>query len=220
MRTFLDRLRSWFSASPAPAKATDGIPFRTLDVPPPAYCSRAFYEKWVDPFYLTDIISHRDRFSEALRPVYDEVDDDLVRTLLTDRNWRSRTTGALFAAIASMHELEELIGRLFLRSDVPFAGDTYCLALARFDTPHSLACLSDYLDYYLTRPDLEFDQNDALAALIYLDRRHGTAHHEPFLPRYAAFAEGKPKAWNVDLVAEWFDRRMASVEAIAAAMPG
>jgi Family of unknown function (DUF6000) len=67
-------------------------------------------------------------------------------------------------------EFESTIGRSLLKSEVCYAGSAYCVALATFATADSRNFLISYLDYYLTRKDLWFNQADAYCALEYLDK--------------------------------------------------
>jgi hypothetical protein len=64
----------------------------------------------------------RDRFITNLRPVYDEIDEGLIVTLLSQFDWRPRITGAYFAAVKKLASLDDHIGNLLLRSDVCYAG--------------------------------------------------------------------------------------------------
>src|SRR5262245_43788691 len=80
------------------------------------------------------------------------------------------------------------IGHLLLRSDVCYAGTGYCVALARFNTRDSTGFLLEYLDYYLTRHDLWFDQGCAMGAIGYLDSRDGSNNLESLMEKWVAFA--------------------------------
>lgn len=140
------------------------------------------------------------------------VDVDSVRDLLCVFNWRHRKLGGYLAAIRGFQSLESLIGTLLLRSDVCYAGQAYCLALARFNSSASVGYLTDYLSHYLTRPDLYFQQQDAFAALVLLDRMNLTAHASSFEAMWSVYAEGEcPAAWleaRVDL----YTRMLATLD--------
>jgi len=119
----------------AGATVRHASPFAEIEVPSHREpLPQPFVQKWVHPFYMPDPGRDRDRFIANLRPVYDEIDEALVVTLLSQFDWRPRITGAYFAAVKKFTSLEDHIGRLLLRSDVCYAGRGYCLALARFDT--------------------------------------------------------------------------------------
>ncbi|WP_258873143.1 DUF6000 family protein [Streptomyces sp. M7] len=73
-----------------------------------------------------------------------------------------------------------LIGDLLLASEVCFSGSAYCFALARFGTHADAEILTAYLDRYLPRTDLRYDQHAALGALLRLDAHLGTHHADRF----------------------------------------
>lgn len=72
------------------------------------------------------------------------------------------------------------IGDLLLASEVCYSGGAYCFALARFGTPADAEILTSYLDHYLPRTDLHYDQAAALGALLRLDARLGTHQADRF----------------------------------------
>ncbi len=61
-----------------------------------------------------------------------------------------------------------------------YAGGGYCFALARFGDHQGAEILTAYLNRYLPRTDLHYDQPVALGALLHIDSRLGTAHAAPF----------------------------------------
>ncbi|KOX02185.1 hypothetical protein ADL04_12970 [Streptomyces sp. NRRL B-3648] len=66
------------------------------------------------------------------------------------------------------------IGDLLLASEVCYSGSAYCFALTRFGTHADAEILTAYLDHYLPRTDLHYDQPAALGALLRLDALLGT----------------------------------------------
>jgi len=141
------------------------------------------------------------------------VDDQLIDQLLTHFDWRSRVAGALLVALQRREAFADRIGRLFLRSDVCYAGATYCLALATFNTPSSIQVLKCYLDYYLERKDLWFDQNSAMAALAYLDHMNRTSAASQFASRWEAFVADKP-SWNLERSVQFFAESMTGLRGL------
>ncbi len=101
--------------------------------------------------------------------------------LLLDRGWRESGTAAWLIAVAGRTEFRERLGELLLASKWPYAGQAYCIALASFGTSADADLLVAYLDRYLPRPDLVYDQTDALGALLLLDAKAGTDHAARFL---------------------------------------
>lgn len=140
------------------------------DAEPP----QEFVNKWVKPFYLTNLVYNYGEFEFSFRQIAHEIDDALVTELLTQRNWRPRITAAYFVAINQMDTHCDHIGKLLLRSDVCYAGSGYSLALARINSSGSVDYLIKYLHHFLRRPDLEFDQADVLGAVVYCDKLNQT----------------------------------------------
>ena len=143
------------------------------------------------------------------------VTPELVETLLSVFNWRPRVVGSHLAAVLEFRSLERHIGNLLLRSDVCFAGGAYSLCLARFNSDESRGFLIEYLEYYLRKPDLWFDQGDAMAALLVLDERNGTSLGEPLRPLWDAFVRNKPQ-WKLG---SYVDGLRCSLDAIIALPP-
>ncbi|WP_329536818.1 DUF6000 family protein (plasmid) [Streptomyces sp. NBC_01450] len=101
--------------------------------------------------------------------------------VLFEGGWRERKTAAWLVAVAHRSEFRELIGQLLLASEGPYAGAAYCVALAKFGTAADAELLSAYLDHYLSRPDLDYDQAVVLGSLLYLDEILGSEYTTRFL---------------------------------------
>ncbi len=185
-------------------------PFKDLEIPTSAVDpEKDFITKWVTPFYMTDF-SNSSSLVEHYGPLRNEIDTLLINRLLTFFNWRPRIVGGYFAAIENMTDLCNHIGRLLLRSDVCFAAEGYALALARFNSEESIGFLRQYLDYYLTRPDLWFDQSTVMAALAYVDVRNNTKHCDEFIAQWNEFTKDKPH-WDLETSVESFRVAMDTV---------
>ncbi|WP_395360660.1 DUF6000 family protein [Streptomyces sp. YH02] len=91
--------------------------------------------------------------------------------ILLEGGWRERRTAAWLIAVARRTEFRESLGELLLASEVCFAGSDYCVTLAGFGTPADADLLAAYLDRYLRRPDLYYDQPAAMGALLHLDAK-------------------------------------------------
>lgn len=152
-------------------------PFANIEVPilPPDAVNH-LYPQFVAPFYMKRLRSFDKMTDEAFIKIREEITDDLITKLLSDFNWRSRTAAAYFATILDRPRHIDHLGRLLLRSDVCYAGAAYCVAMAQFRTTVAIEYVNRYLAYYLTRPDLHFDQGIALSALRFIDRAEGTSH--------------------------------------------
>ena len=141
---------------------------------------------------------------------------DMAYALLSYYNWRPRCVGAHIVALRQLDELTELVGRLLLRSDVCFAGRSYCLALAQLNTPKSRQFLHEYLDYYLTRSDLSFDQHHAMGAVAYLDGINGTKDILLFINKWNLFIHQNKLDWDLAWSCSSFSDRMARVKFLVA----
>jgi len=167
-------------------------PFERLEVPlSEEFLGPGPYFRWVRPLELFDLQNPRPEVLAAIPALWEEMDDDAVQRLFAEFDWRPRRVATLWAGLKQWRDYDDLIGRLLLRSDVCCVGDLYCMVLALFNTPRAPSYLLAYLGYYLTRPDLHFDQSYAMAAVWYLDRENGTDHLTPLLPLWEAYA-GQP----------------------------
>ncbi|WP_405822164.1 DUF6000 family protein [Streptomyces sp. NBC_01390] len=122
----------------------------------------------------------RAKFMRTLGKAAGEISPRELGVLL-DRGWRERGTAAWLIAVAGRTEFRERLGELLLASAGPFAGQDYCVALATFGTSADADLLVAYLDRYLPRLDLYYDQTAALGALLLLDAKLGTDRTARFL---------------------------------------
>lgn len=109
-----------------------------------------------------------------------QITDRELSTLL-DSEWRSRLTAAWLIGADRRTQFRDRIGALLLESELVYAGRGYCLALARFETAADADILCAYLDRYLPRADLHYDQHWAIGALLHLDERLGSNRADRFL---------------------------------------
>jgi hypothetical protein len=123
--------------------------------------------------------THAERFARHI------VDDAATSTdaeleALLGYEWRSRLTAACLIGAGRRTAFRERLGDLLLASEFCYSGRGYCFALARFGTHADAEILTAYLDHYLPRTDLRYDQPAALGALLRLDTRLGTHHADRF----------------------------------------
>ena len=116
-----------------------------------------FINKWTVPFYSDLDNTDKDWINRIIK-LKSEITDEIILTNLGDFNWRTRQTGAFFAAIMDKKEFIEIIGTHLLKSEVCYAGSEYAKVLASFNTEQSISYLEWYLEYYLFQKDLYFDQ--------------------------------------------------------------
>lgn len=168
-------------------------PFSEIMVPCIEDDDMDFYEQWVVPFYRARF-SHgmNEQFITRFKSTYPNFTKDVAIRLLSDSNWRAKICGALYAGVFNLIELEDDIGKLLLRSDACFAGRQYCVALASFNSDKSIEYLKLYLDYYLTRKDLWFDQSDAIGAIALLDKKNGTHYCDLYIEKFESYISDKP----------------------------
>lgn len=193
-------------------------PFNDIEVPARLHADtdKALIETWVTPLYLRGL-QDEEKLIEVLRPQRDEITAPLIGELLSIYNWRPRIVGAYLAAIVCESSLLDQVGRLLLRSDVCYAGGGYCLALARFGGDDARDYLTRYLDYYLTRGDLWFEQCEALAALVYLDELEGTSVATRYADFWQEFVKDKPN-WDLETSCLSHRSRITMLERVADAI--
>ena len=180
-------------------------PFSELEVPsnkelPP----QDLKNRWVMPLYRNFLNPTAEDIVIRLWP---EMTEQIAETLLAYFNWRPRIVGAYLVALRNMPGLTDLVGKLLLRSDLSDVGYGYCLALARLNTAGARKYLTDYLDYYLTKPELWFDQGAAMAAIAHLDATNGTRVSEGLMDKWLAFVSNKPN-WSLPRSLALFSQRM------------
>jgi hypothetical protein len=121
-----------------------------------------------------------DRFVRRLSEDAGVITAEEIATLL-EGGWRERRTAAWLIAVSQRTEFRERLGGLLLASEVCCVGLAYCVALASFATPRDAGLLAAYLDHYLRRPDLAYDQTVAMGALLYIDLNLGGDQAARFL---------------------------------------
>lgn len=185
-------------------------PFESLEVPRNEHeLSRDVIDKWVVPFYMTGLSKADDTTILMFAGAAKEINVGIVKALLGDFNWRTRIAGAFFAAINAYKEVEDIIGKHLLKSEVCYAGSGYGLALAAFGTDKAKDYLNTYLSYYLGRKDLWFDQADDFCALEYLNKDQANK----LLDKWNSFLADKEN-WNLQRSRELFNRCVLTLDKI------
>lgn len=121
-----------------------------------------------------------DRFVRDLGDDAGVITAQEIATLL-EGGWRERRTAAWLVAVSRRTEFREPLGELLLASEVCCAGLAYCVALASSGTPRDAELLAAYLDRYLRRPDLAYDQTVVMGALMFIDLNLGGDQAARFL---------------------------------------
>lgn len=143
--------------------------------------SQEFIDKWVIPFYRDINWYETQDWIEAIALLKPEITPEICLALLGDFNWRTRLVGAYFSAVQGYREHTDIIGVHLLQSQTCCVGHIYAQVLAFFNDEPSRQYLTRYLAYYLTRPDLYYDQAAVMKAVLYLDEINGTAWFGSYL---------------------------------------
>ncbi|KZB84241.1 DUF6000 family protein [Amycolatopsis regifaucium] len=154
----------------------------------------------------------REVFLRELAEDARRVTDDELEALF-EADWRPRLTAAWLVGVDRRAAWRDRIREPFLASDFVFAGQGYCFALARFGTFADAELLVSYLDHYLARPELRYDQEWALAALHHIDADLRTAYTSRYL-RPGGLWESWSAANSTDLPFHkmWFDLLCSHVQ--------
>jgi len=148
--------------------------------------TQEFRKEWVIPFYMK-LGNQSAEWVQKMIQLKPQITKDVILQNLGDFNWRTRSTGSYFACIKQFTHLEDIIGTHLLKSEVCYAGARYAYTLATFNTKKSVDYLSRYLDFYLERPDLYFDQEIVIIALKYLDEVNSTSYIDKHLGSWEDF---------------------------------
>lgn len=128
----------------------------------------------------------RTAFLRQLADAAKQITDHELGVLL-DSEWRSRITAAWLIGVSRRDQFRERLGDLLLASELVFAGQGYCFALARFGAAADAEILAAYLDRYL-RPGVHYNQDWAFGALQHIDTNLGTDHAARFSVRWQQWA--------------------------------
>ncbi len=180
-------------------------------------CDAQFIKKWVVPVYLGGV-STKEETLAAYKSLFPQLTHEILLKMLGEFGWRQRIAGAYFAAISKHQEVEDIIGTHLLKSEVCYAGTGYCLALASFETATAQKYLIRYLEYYLQRVDLDFDQSSALGALAFLDPLLGSSHLSELRPAYDVWQAQRPHRGKAENVIVNFRELMARIAVIREAV--
>jgi len=155
--------------------------------------TQEFREKWVIPFYF-ELGNQSDEWINKMILLKPKITGEIILQNLGDFDWRPRSTGSYFASIMQLKHLEDIIGVHLLKSEVCRAGAQYAVTIASFNTEKSADYFNKYLDYYLKKPELYFDQEAVLTALKYLDEVNGTRNIDNHLENYESYLNWRNKA--------------------------
>lgn len=155
--------------------------------------SKEFTDKWVIPLYMKIRNTYDPSWVDYLLELKNELTEDVTLMLLGDFNWRTRIVGAYLSALKNYENQIHIIGVHLLKSEVCYAGDLYALVLAYYNTPETIEYLHKYLEYYLQKPELYFDQEAVLEAVAYLDVINKTNNLSKYLILWNKMLEERGK---------------------------
>ena len=151
----------------------------------------AIRDRWVTPFYLQAHVQSLLRSDTAERRVWlsefasacAELDEPTALKLLDSQNWRGRRVAAWMVAYRDWKQFSPLLIDRF-HEGVTHTVGALALGIALLAEPAAAEELCDYLDQGV---DEQPNWQLAAAALVELDRVHGTAHAERYLGAGAMF---------------------------------
>ncbi len=150
----------------------------------------------------------RRRFLKHLAKDARQVSDRELATLL-ESEWRARLTAAWLIGLDRREQFRDELGELLLASELCYAGQGYCFALARFATPADASILASYLDTYLPQLDKRYDQDWALGALLHVDAELGTDQTARFLAERGLWQQWRRTEETPAGLHAWMDRLCA-----------
>jgi Family of unknown function (DUF6000) len=153
-----------------------------------------FIKKWAVPYYMEIASYSNSKWADTIKEINDEITVGICLSLLGDFNWRTRLVGSYFAAVKDYRELIDIIGTHLLKSEVCCVGHIYALTLAFFNDENCIRYLNKYLDYYLTKPSLYFDQKFVMEAVLYLDKQNKTDFFSKHLDSWNKLHEERKKS--------------------------
>jgi hypothetical protein len=175
------------------------------------------YQRWVHPCCLhllhgnfrsmclaQETSPEREELIRWFRRALSEITPDVIGTLLQQTEWRAQLTASWFCGLKGWREFRQLLGQFLVESQVCFAGQGYCVALACFGDRPSADYLCAYLDRWLPQVDKFYDQHRAMPALRRIDAQLGTNFASRYLgkgglwQRWAARSDGRANADSLE----------------------
>ena len=114
-----------------------------------------------------------EKFIADFKSIIQRSNDDIIKQLIWDSNWRASLTGAWIAFAKNKKEFIDDIGYFMLQGK---GGVGYCYALAKFGGKESSEIINSYLnkDLEIQKFPKEGFQREAICALLYLDKANST----------------------------------------------
>jgi hypothetical protein len=177
-----------------------------------------FILEWVKPYYMQILRGNfvhtegpkREDFQQRVKHALSTIDAPVIERLLTADGWREQITGSWFCGLKGWKHFEDQIGEALIASEVAFAGQGFCFALACFSDDKSARYLMQYLDTYLPQTDRYYDQSWAMPALMWIDAQRATEYSVRYLvagglwETFTANKIASSDAWKLDVCKRHF----------------
>lgn len=153
------------------------------------------YLKLLHGNYLRMPAYKRRRFVRSLRQDSAEISDHSLGVMFSSE-WRSRLTAAYLVAASKRANFVDELGDLLIESQLVYAGQGYCIALASIGTAAAADRLSAYLERWLPDVEARYDQLWAMAALVPSTREPGLNRRGPSSWLVVPGSPGRRVAWT------------------------
>jgi hypothetical protein len=153
----------------------------------------------------------QDRFLRRLRRDAERITDAELEILLTSE-WRARLTASWLIAASRRATYVDRLGRLLISSELTFAGQGYCVALARIGTESAQDHLVRYLDHWLPQTECRYDQAWAMSALVIVDRKLGSELSARFLQPGGLWDAWAREEWPTDQQVRFLSDLLALID--------
>jgi hypothetical protein len=149
----------------------------------------------VDPGNLTRLADpERTALRDAMGAVVADASLGIAHALWSVKEWRCNIMTSWWATVWGWPDAVPGVERLLIPSGLTYAGQGHCVALAGLSTPEAGRVLARYLDTYLPRPDLVYDQGWAISALSIVDENLGSSLAAERIPMFDEWIAGRPHA--------------------------
>ena len=175
-----------------------------------------FINNWVAPYYLHILHGNyyyllkddeQVSFNEKVRKALLVLDDESIQRLLSG-DGREQITGSWFCGLKGWSQYADEIGAKLVESKMTYAGQGHCFALACFANDKSVKYLTEYLNIYLPRTNLHYDQAWVMPALLWVDKQNNTNNASQYLDSGGLWekfiADKDSDLWQIDYRQEYF----------------
>lgn len=136
------------------------------------------------------------------------------------RGWRASLMASWWAAVWRWPETADRVGPFLIPSRSCFEGQAHCLALAQLRSARAREILIWYLDEYLPRADLDYDQPWAMAALTLASEGPGPGVPAQLAMAWQQWNEQTGRRHDLSDYADAICQMLAFADAVAGRLPG